>query len=147
MVFAVLIEVVTGPHGSSFYHPDPCTQDPGVPGGVPKIHQNSNLFPGPSQTIQTGLRAPKTIQNDTQNPPSGHQISESVEKVKPLKNDSFYNGLSTYSHSILASFPSQDHQKHGPGHCLPFWYPKSQKNNKMVPKWIPGGSQNGPQNQ
>ena len=36
---------------------------------------------------------------------SGHQINESVEKVKPLKNHCFCCGLNTYCHCILPSFP------------------------------------------
>ena len=68
-------------------------------------------------------------------PPPGHQFSEKVEKVKPLKNHSFYYGYSTYSHRILAPFPSLNHQKHGPGTSLPFWHPKSLKiHKKETPK-------------
>ena len=54
-----------------------------------------------------------------------HQIAESVKKVKSFKNHCIYSGLGTSSLWILASFPSLDHQKEGPGNCLPLWPPKS----------------------
>ena len=75
-----------------------------------------------------------------------HQIAESVTKVKSFKNRWFYYGLSTSSLCILASFPSLDHQKDGPGNCLPLWHPKSQKITQLYAKWVPGGSKNAPTN-
>ena len=65
--------------------------------------------------------SPKTILRDT----------KSVKKWKNWnvsKTRCFYCVYSTYRHCILASFPSLDHQKHGPGHCLPFGHTKSQTN-------------------
>ena len=73
----------------------------------------------------------------------GRACLKGIDYVKSLKNQRFYYVSGTCSHCILASFPSLDHQKHGPGNCLPFWCPKSKKNNKKVPKWVPGDSQNG----
>ena len=40
---------------------------------------------------------------------------------------------------IQAAFPAQDHQKHGPGNCLPLCHPKSQKNHGNVSKVGPRG--------
>mgnify|MGYP002811515280 CR=1 FL=1 len=70
---------------------------------------------------------PKTLPRDT-------KLVNTWKKWNPLKTTVFYHGLSTYRPSILASFPSTDHQKNSPGNCLPLWYPKSQTNHKTVSK-------------
>ena len=57
--------------------------------------------------------------------------------MESFQNISSYCVYSTYSHCILVSIPSMDHQKHGPANSLPFWHPKSQKNHKQVPKVTP----------
>ena len=57
--------------------------------------------------------------------------------MKSCKNHGFYYVYCTYSHCILASFPSLDHQKHGPRNCFPLWHPKSETNHKKVSKVSP----------
>ena len=62
--------------------------------------------------------------------------------MKSLKTHCFSSGYSTFSPCILASFPSPDHQKHGPENFPPVRHSKSQKITKLCPKYAPGGSPN-----
>jgi hypothetical protein len=62
--------------------------------------------------------------------------------VESLKTHGFYTSYDTFSHCILASFPSAEHQKHGPGNFCPVRHPKSQKITKLSAKYAPGGSSN-----
>jgi hypothetical protein len=41
----------------------------GGPKEVPKIHRNSNLFPGPSQTTKMLPKVTKNLPNEVPNPP------------------------------------------------------------------------------
>ena len=59
-----------------------------------------------------------------------------MTKVKTFKHHCFYHGYSTYSHRIPAAFPPLDHQKHGPGNCLPLWHPNHRKISKKIRKDI-----------
>ena len=64
-----------------------------------------------------------------------------MEKVKPFKHISFYYSYNTCSLCSLASFPSLDHQTHGPETSLPFWHPTSVK---KLQKGTQSGSQEPP---
>ena len=110
---------------------------PGSPQDIPE--KSSNFKPVP-KTLKNQKKCPQGHQKSLKRhlkPAPGHRFSEKVENVKSLSNPCFYYVYSTYRHCILASFPSLDHQKHGPGTSLPFWHPKSQKNHKKVPKVDP----------
>ena len=99
--------------------------DPGAPTAPLKNHHILNLSPGLSEIRKSSPRVTKRQQNVGQSQPPGHQISEEVKKVKSPKTHSFYTGCSACSHCIPASFPSLDHQNHGPGNCFPFCHPRS----------------------
>ena len=86
-----------------------------------KLHFELNMkwnklmkgFPGVLNTLGTLLDRSQTIT----------RIYKQYQKMKSLKNRWFCYGLSTSSLCILTSFPSLDHQKDGPGNCLPLWHP------------------------
>ena len=92
--------------------------------GSPEIIPNLWKFQGPSSTPKNQKMSPEGHQQVSKwhlKSPFRHQIAESVTKVKSFKNHCIYYGLSTSSLCILATFPSLDHQKDGPGNCLPLW--------------------------
>ena len=89
------------------------------------LENQKKSSPGPPKDTKM---LPKSIPQDTKLLSGKSEIVENIL---------FYNVYSTCRHCIPALFPSLDHQKHGPGNCLPFYLPKSQKNHKIVPKVSP----------
>ena len=86
----------------------------------------------PYKIRKSDPKATKRLPNETPSHPSGHKTCEQVGKVKPFNKLSAYFSYSTCSHQIQAAFLSLDHQKHGPGNCLPLWHPQSENNHKHV---------------
>ena len=85
--------------------------------------------------LQDPQKSSKVIQSTWNlNITPGPWITGKVEKVKSFKTHCFYSGYSTFSHCILASFPSAEHEKHGAGNFPPARHPTSQKITENVTK-------------
>ena len=91
----------------------------------------------PQKSEKVSSRPPTNSKMTPKTLPPDINLVNKWKKWNHSKTIVFYYGLNTYSHCILASFPSLDHQKHGPRNCFPLWHPKSKKNHKKVSKVSP----------
>ena len=92
-----------------------------------KNHHISSLSPGPLKIKKTCSHGDQKTSKCDLNLSLRIPNSWISGKSEIIQNTMFLYGYSTCNHCTLASFPSLDHQKHGPGTCLPFCHPKSQK--------------------
>ena len=113
----------------------------GLPGGIPKYIKIPTCFQDPRKSEKVSPRPPTDIKMIPKTIPPAIKLVNKWKKWNHSRNIVFYHSLSTYSQCILASFPSLDHQKHEPGHSLPFWYP----NHRKTTKWCQSESQETPQ--
>ena len=138
----MLIWASCSPPGRSFNHLLLKPQDLVVPGRVPESIQNSNLFPGHSQTTKMLPKAQKAPKMRSQSVPEHPQITNKPKKWNLMKTPRlpWFKHIRASDSGVISTPKSLKNLPWNP-YCH-FVACKHEKVTKMAPKRVPGGTQN-----